>query len=124
MALGLDAIEAPVGRVGAPASVAAVDHLRDDASCGIDPGDVLSGDHTSGSRGPRDGVATRDLLDVRENCLTARKEAGHVRRAYVERLTQTVSAELTMETLKTRELLRRLDVIGPRICEGADALLD
>lgn len=29
-----------------------------------------------------------------------------------------------MDTLKTRELLRRLDVVGLRPAEGADALLD
>lgn len=72
----------------------------------------------------REAVASHSPVDVRENCLAARKEAGQVRRAYQEGLAQLFSAELTMETLKTRELLRRLDVIGLRLTEGADALLD
>lgn len=72
----------------------------------------------------RDAAASTNPVDVRENCLAARKEAGQVRRAYQEGLAQIFNAELTMETLKTRELLRRLDVIGLRLSEGADALLD
>ena len=72
----------------------------------------------------RDAAASTNPVDVRKNCLAARKEAGQVRRAYQEGLAQIFSTELTMETLKTRELLRRLDVIGLRLSEGADALLD
>ncbi|MBT2497739.1 DUF47 family protein [Agromyces sp. ISL-38] len=72
----------------------------------------------------RDAVASTNPVHVRENCLAARKEAGQVRRAYQEGLAQIFDSELTMDTLKTRELLRRLDVIGLRLAEGADALLD
>lgn len=71
-----------------------------------------------------EAVASHKPVDIRENCLLARKEAGQVRRAYQDGLAQIFSADLTMETLKTRELLRRLDVIGLRLAEGADALLD
>jgi uncharacterized protein len=72
----------------------------------------------------RDAASSTDPVDVRENCLAARKEAGQVRRAYQDGLAQIFRSELTMETLKTRELLRRLDVIGLRLTEGADAILD
>ena len=72
----------------------------------------------------REAVACTNPVDVRENCLAARKEAGLVRRAYQDGLAQIFDSELSMDTLKTRELLRRLDVIGLRLAEGADALLD
>jgi hypothetical protein len=72
----------------------------------------------------RAAVASTDPVAVREHCLAARKEAGLVRRAYQEGLSEIFDRELTMETLKTRELLRRLDVVGLRLAEGADALLD
>lgn len=72
----------------------------------------------------KEAVAGTNPLEVRQNCLAARKEAGQVRRAYQEGLAQIFDADLTMDTLKTRELFRRLDVIGLRLTEGIDALLD
>lgn len=60
----------------------------------------------------------------RTECLAARKEAGRVRRAYQDGLVEVFEGPLTMESLKMRELLRRLDVIGLRLTEAADALLD
>ncbi|GAA3312024.1 DUF47 domain-containing protein [Arthrobacter ramosus] len=72
----------------------------------------------------RGAVASTNPVDVREKCLAARKEAGQVRRTYQEGLALIFGKELSMDTLKTRELLRRLDVIGLRLAEGADALLD
>jgi phosphate/sulfate permease len=47
-----------------------------------------------------------------------------VRRAYQDGLAQIFDGELSMDTLKTGELLRRLDVLGLRLAEGADAHLD
>lgn len=61
---------------------------------------------------------------VRVHCIAARKEAGQIRRVYQEGLKELFSGDLTLETLKNRELLRRLDVIGLRLGEAADALLD
>jgi uncharacterized protein len=72
----------------------------------------------------RHAVASTDPVDVRKNCLAARKEASQVRRAYQEGLAQIYIGALTMDTLTTRELLRRLDVVGLRVAEAADALLD
>ncbi len=72
----------------------------------------------------REAVASTDAVGVRENCLAARKEASQVRRVYQEGLAEIFDRDLTMDTLRTRELLRRLDVIGLRLAEAADALLD
>lgn len=72
----------------------------------------------------RDAVRSNTPDEVRGHCIAARKEAGQVRRAYQEGLKELFTGELTMETLKTRELLRRLDVIGLRLAEATDALLD
>lgn len=72
----------------------------------------------------RDAITSSSPDDIRDNCIAARKEAGRIRRAYQEGLKELFSGDLTMETLKTRELLRRLDVIGLRLAEAADALLD
>jgi uncharacterized protein len=57
-------------------------------------------------------------------CLTARKAGNRVRRDYQEQLAGVFADELRMETLKHKELLRRLDVAGLRLAEAADALAD
>lgn len=72
----------------------------------------------------RTAVASTNPGEVRAHCLAARKESGQVRRSYQEGLAEIFGDDLSMETLKTRELLRRLDVIGLRLAEAADALLD
>lgn len=56
--------------------------------------------------------------------LGARKEANQVRRMYQEGLASVVDNEITSEVIKRRELLRRLDVVGLRLGEAADALAD
>ncbi|MGW8557888.1 DUF47 domain-containing protein [Streptomyces tubercidicus] len=65
-----------------------------------------------------------DLQAARHRCLDARKAAGRLRRCYQEGLAEIFDQELTMETLKQREVMRRLDIIGLRLAEAADALLD
>lgn len=65
----------------------------------------------------------RPLVD-KQTCIDARKEVGKVRDAYEEGLARVFNAELSMETLKSRELLRRVDVIGLRLTEAVDAILD
>lgn len=72
----------------------------------------------------REAIVEDKPFAVREKCIAARKEAGQVRRAYQEGLAELFADELTMDTLKSRELLRRLDVIGLRLAEAVDALLD
>lgn len=72
--------------------------------------------------------AAERLLDkpaeVREATLAARKQAGRLRQHYQIALAELFRGEISADTLKRRELLRRLDVIGLRLGESADALSD
>lgn len=72
----------------------------------------------------RSVVANPESERAKIRCLRARKEAGQLRRAYQDGLTGVFSDELTMDTLKKREILRRIDVVGLRLTEAADAVLD
>jgi uncharacterized protein len=63
------------------------------------------------------GQAARDAL-------SAKKEANQVRRRYQEGLAELLGGVIDSEALKRRELLRRLDVVGLRLGEAADALAD
>ena len=56
--------------------------------------------------------------------LTAKKACNQVRRAYQAQLGELFARPLDMEVLKSRELLRRLDVVGLRLDEAVDVLLD
>ncbi len=56
--------------------------------------------------------------------LTAKKSANEIRRRYHEEVAQLFQGTLSMGLLKRRELLRRLDVVGLRLNEAADALAD
>lgn len=59
------------------------------------------------------------------HALAASKASNRVRRCYQDELAQLFgSDEVTMTLLKHRELLRRLDVVGLRLGEAADALAD
>lgn len=64
------------------------------------------------------GTATQDAT------LATRKAAGNARRLYQDQLATLFERALDGETLQHRELLRRLDVVGLRLCEAADALAD
>lgn len=61
---------------------------------------------------------------AREAALATRKAAGQVRRLYQHQLAELLNEPFDSETLKCRELLRRLDVVGLRLGEAADALAD
>ncbi|MHB1496733.1 MAG: DUF47 domain-containing protein [Acidimicrobiales bacterium] len=61
---------------------------------------------------------------ARQAALATRKAAGQVRRLYQQKLAELLNQPLDNETLKRRELLRRLDVVGLRLGEAADALAD
>lgn len=66
-----------------------------------------------------------DNADVVAHALRASKAGNRVRQRYQEALADLLSAEeVTPELLKHRELLRRLDVVGLRLNEAADALAD
>ena len=75
-------------------------------------------------RALRVGAAETDFGQARDKCLEGRKLAGTIRRQYQEGLAELFSGELTMDTIKTRESVRRLDVVGLRLMEAADAVLD
>lgn len=52
------------------------------------------------------------------------KHRTRVRRAYLDGLVDVFAGQDTVEMLKQRELLRRLDVVGLRFGEAADTLAD
>ncbi len=66
------------------------------------------------------GSATEALTRARG----AKKACNAIRRGYQEQLAGVLREEITPEHLKRRELLRRLDVVGLRLGEAADALSD
>lgn len=78
----------------------------------------------SALRGLETAIAAGQPSEMREACLDAGKEASHVRRAFESGLAELYSGEVSVETLKTRDLLRRLDVIGLRLSEAIDTMLD
>ncbi len=59
-----------------------------------------------------------------QDTLATKKAAGTMRRLYQQRLAELFESPLDGDTLKQRELLRRLDVVGLRLGEAADALAD
>lgn len=62
--------------------------------------------------------------EVSRACKDAKRYCNDLRRFYQQALADLYEEELTMETLKRRDLLRRLDVVGLRLGEAADALAD
>jgi len=74
----------------------------------------------------REAVQTiaRDSRDTGRAALVCKKSANEIRRLYDEELGRLFHGELTMDVIKVRELLRRLDVVGLRLNEAADVLSD
>ncbi|NUT06261.1 MAG: DUF47 family protein [Hamadaea sp.] len=62
--------------------------------------------------------------DVPAAALAAHKRAGRVRHLYGVAVAALLTGEVDAAVLKRRELLRRLDVLGLRLAECADALAD
>ncbi len=62
--------------------------------------------------------------EIGAQALIAHKAANQVRRSYDAALAELFEGDLDMEVLKLREVLRRLDVVGLRVAEAADALSD
>ncbi|NIK58548.1 DUF47 family protein [Kribbella shirazensis] len=62
--------------------------------------------------------------EVRRTAVAARKCSGRVRQLYQSALAALFLRELSTDVLKRRELLRRLDIVGLRLGECADALSD
>lgn len=65
-----------------------------------------------------------DSKDTSQSALASKKAVNEIRRLYDAEVGRLFSGELTMEVLKSRELLRRLDVVGLRLNEAADVLSD
>jgi uncharacterized protein Yka (UPF0111/DUF47 family) len=74
----------------------------------------------------REAVAAIDNAPdrVRELAMTSKRANVQVRRQYEIQLAELLRGDVTMRVLKTRELLRRLDVVGLRLGEAADVLSD
>lgn len=74
------------------------------------------------------GSAVETLVDhpdrVTEASRSAKKYGNELRRRYQWALADLFADHLSMDTLKQRDLLRRLDVVGLRLGEAADALAD
>jgi uncharacterized protein len=105
------------------------DFVREWDLYGIAPTDTYLGllDATAtGVDDLRGAVQTidRDPRDTSQAALVCKKSANEIRRLYDEQLGELFRGELTMEVLKVRELLRRLDVVGLRLNEAADVLSD
>jgi hypothetical protein len=62
--------------------------------------------------------------EVMLQALGAKKSGNAIRRAYDVQLAALLQGEVTAEMLRTRELLRRLDVVGLRFATAADVLSD
>lgn len=67
---------------------------------------------------------TGDPGQVLSNALDAKKQAGAICRAYQYEIAALFVDDITAETFKRRELVRRLDIAGTRLSEAADALAD
>lgn len=72
---------------------------------------------------PIDAIG-RDLRGAEQQAIHARREINEVRRTYQWSLAELFEGELRMSTLKRRELLRRLDVVGLRLGDAVAALSD
>ncbi|NUT39518.1 MAG: DUF47 family protein [Thermoactinospora sp.] len=70
------------------------------------------------------GRVLADPASVTSCALAARKAGGRVRQHYQTELARLFAGPLEMEVLRRRELLARLDAVGRRLGEAADALAD
>lgn len=88
-------------------------------------GDALAGlrDGLQQLRTAVSGLAGRPR-EVAAAALQVRKRGGRVRQLYQLAMTDLFAQKLSADLLKRRELLRRLDVVGLRLGECADALSD
>jgi uncharacterized protein len=74
------------------------------------------------------GQAIERIVDqpehLGETVLAANKSSNAIRRRYQEAVALLLVGDVDVAMLKRRELLRRLDVVGLRLGEAADALAD
>jgi uncharacterized protein Yka (UPF0111/DUF47 family) len=74
-------------------------------------------------RGPLEDIGD-DLPAAGRAAIEGHREINEVRRTYQQGLARLYEGELEMATLKRRDLLRRLDIIGLRLGEAVGALSD
>lgn len=81
---------------------------------------------SDGLRHLREGVLSvgGSGTTVDQSTLATRKAGTAIRREYEKELARLFTLPMNSELLKQRELLRRLDVVGLRLSEAADALAD
>ena len=65
-----------------------------------------------------------DVSQISDGAFETRKSAHRVRRQYQHRLADLFDETLTVDVLKRRELLRRMDVVGIELGNAADMLAD
>ena len=70
------------------------------------------------------GVIVDEPSAITRQAVAAKRAGNEIRRRYEIQLALIFGGELTMDVLKLRELLRRLDVVGLRLGEAANALSD
>ena len=61
---------------------------------------------------------------ITELAMASKRADVQIRRHYEIQLAELFRGDVTMRVLKTRELMRRIDVVGLRLGEAADALSD
>lgn len=69
-------------------------------------------------------IIVTEPREIRPRASLVKKAGNKIRRSYDAALEELFRGELRMEVLKLREALRRLDVVGLRLNEAADALSD
>lgn len=69
-------------------------------------------------------IIVTEPREIRPRASSVKKAGNKIRRSYDAALEELFRGELRMEVLKLREALRRLDVVGLRVNEAADALSD
>lgn len=69
-------------------------------------------------------IIVAEPREIRPRASLVKKAGNQIRRSYDAALGELFRGELRMEVLKLREVLRRLDVVGLRVNEAADALAD
>lgn len=67
---------------------------------------------------------TEHPSSVTRNALDAKKAGGAIGRLYQYEIAHLFQSEMTAERMKTRELVRRLEIVGINLGEAADALAD
>jgi uncharacterized protein len=70
------------------------------------------------------GLLAEDPAAAMQGTLRAKKRGNEVRRRFQQAMAELRDGEVSSVTLKRRELLRRLDVVGLRMGEATDALAD